>query len=307
MNTIYNNSTSAFFERSSQSMGSLRAQAETLQSQLSSGARLTRSSDDPVAASKLRVLSRAGILSQIDEVNANRASTDLALTDTALQTFADYITRVQELAIQASNGTMTDSQRLGIGAELEQLHGNLVALANTRDSAGHSLFGGETAGPAYTLDGSGNAVYAGTASAGQIELGDGQTVARGVTGPEFLNFTINGNPTDLLAVVKGLADTLQGGGGDPATAASAARDALNTALDTITTSQTIVGARLAWIDLTTDRRIDLGELRSTEQKEVGGADEAETITRLQQVLMALEASQASFAKLSSLSLFDVVR
>ena len=181
MNTIFNNSTSAFFERSSQSMGSLRQQAETLQTQLSSGARLTRSSDDPVAASKLRTLSRADSLSNIDEVNANRARTDLSLTDTALSSFAEYIDRARVLTIQASSATLTDGQRVGIGVELEQLHGNLIALANTRDSAGHSLFGGEAAGNAYTVNGTGDAVYAGTASAGELELGDGQSVARGVT------------------------------------------------------------------------------------------------------------------------------
>lgn len=304
--TIFNNSTSAFYERSTQSLSGLRKQAETLQNQLSTGARLTRSSDDPLAASKLRILARAENLSEIDQANANRASADLALADTALSTFAEYITRVRELAIQAGTATLTDTQRIGIGVELEQLHGNLVALANTRDSAGHSLFGGETAGDAYTLDGSGNAVYVGTATAGELELGDGQKVARGITGPEFLNFSVSGTPTDLLAVVKALGDTLQGGGGDPATAALAARDALTTALDTVTTSQTIVGGRLSWIDLTTERRIDLGELRTNEQKEVGAADEAETIIRLQEVLLALEASQSSFGKLANLSLFNAI-
>lgn len=307
MTTIFNNSTSAFFERSTQGMSSLRKQAEALQTQLSKGEKLSRSSDDPVAASKLRLLARADSLSQIDDINANRATADLSLTDTALGSFAEYITRARELAIQAGNSTLTDAQRIGIGVELEQIHGNLLALANTRDSAGHALFGGETAGNAYQLDGSGNAVYIGTATAGELPLGDGQVVQRGITGPEFLNFSVNGNPTDLMAVVKGLADTLQGGGGDPATAALDSRAALSAGLDAVTTSQTIVGARLAWIDLTTDRRVNLGELRANEQKDMGGVDEAETIVRMQQILMALEASQASFAKLSGLSLFDSMR
>lgn len=306
MTTIFNNSTSAFFERSTQDLSALRKQAEALQGQLSSGQRLTRSSDDPVAASKLRMLARSESLAEIDQTNANRASSDLELTDTALGSFAEYITRAQTLAIQAGNSTLTDAQRVGIGVELAEIHGNLVALANTRDSAGHALFGGESAGNAYHIDGSGNAVYDGTATAGELPLGDGQSVSRGITGPEFLNFQMGSTSVDLLAVVKGLATALQGGGGDPATAALGARDALTAGIDSITTAQTIVGARLAWIDLTTDRRTDLGELRANEQKQVGAADEAETIVRMQQILMALEASQASFAKLAGLSLFNAV-
>lgn len=306
MTTIFNNSTSAFFERSTQDLSGLRKQAEALQLQISKGERLSRSSDDPVAASKLRVLARADSLSKIDEINANRASTDLTLADTALSSFADYIARVQELALKAANDTLTDQQRVGIGVELNEIHGNLVALANTRDSSGHALFGGESAGAAYTLDGSGNAVYAGTASAGELPLGDGQRVSRGLTGPEFLNFDVNGTPTDLMAVVKNLAVALQGGAGDPAQAARDSLDPLTKSLDAVTTGQTIVGARLSWIDLSTDRRVNLGELRANEQVDIGATDTATAIVQMQEIMLALEASQASFTKLAGLSLFNAL-
>jgi flagellar hook-associated protein 3 FlgL len=211
---------------------------------------------------------------------------------------------VQELTTQAATGTLTDAQRAGLGEEIGLLHGNLVALANSRDSAGHSLFGGETTGDAYTLDAAGNASYAGTAKSGDLALGDGQSVRRGLTGPEFLNFNANGVPTNLMAVVKSLGEALQGG---VANTAAAARDALATlgdGLDQLSTGQTLVGARLAWIDLTTERRIDLSELRSNEQSEIGSTDIAVTVTRLQQLTLVLEASQASFGKLASLSLFN---
>lgn len=305
--TIINNSTSAFYERSTQGLSELRKRAEALQTQLSRGEKLARSSDDPVAASKLRMLSRADSLSEIDMVNANRATADLALADTALSSFADFIIRARELAMQAGNETLTDTQRAGIAVELEQIHGNLVALANARDSAGHALFGGESAGNAYSIDGTGNAVYIGTASSGDLPLGDGQSVARGLTGPEFLDFDVNGSPTNLMTVVKNLADALQGASPDPAAAARDSLDALTTGLDAVTTGQTMVGARLAWVDLTSERRIDLTELRANEEAEIGAPDIPSTVARLQEVMLALEASQASFAKLASLSLFDAVR
>lgn len=300
-------STSAFYERSTLDISSLRAQAERLQAEMSRGERLSRSSDDPVAASRLRGLQRTDSFTAIDTTNANRASADLAVADGALSSFASYIMRAQELATQAASGVLTAVQRAALGVELGQLHGNLVGLSNSRDSMGHALFGGETAGDAYSLDAVGNALYAGTASAGEIALGEGLSVSRGLTGPEFLNFNHNGVPTNLMAVVKGLAEALQGTAPDPAAAARDALGALGTALDTVNTGQTLVGARLAWIDLTSERRIDLSELRSGEQAEIGGADLAATVTRLQEVLTVLEASQASFAKLSALSLFDAIR
>lgn len=301
------NSTSAFYDRATTDLTGLRKQAETLQGQISSGSKLSRSSDNPVAASRLRVLARSAELSNVDLATANRASADLRLTDTTLSSFTDFITRTRELTTQAANGTLNASQRGAIGGELLQIHGSLVALANTRDSAGHALFGGEATGSAYALDGAGNANYAGTASTDDLQLGDGQSVKRGLTGPEFLNFSVNGNPTDLMALVKGLGEALQGAVADPAQAARDALGPLSDALDTVTTGQTQIGARLAWIELTDHRRTTLSELHSGEEAQIGGTDLAATISELQQVMTVLQASQASFVRLAGLSLFDLLR
>lgn len=305
--TVIATSTSAYFDRSVQDMASLRARAESLQKQLGSGQKLARSSDNPLAASRLRTLARADSLATIDTANAGHAAGDLKLADAALSSFAEYIIRAQELTTQAASGVLSSSQRAGIGTELLQIHGNLVALANTRDTAGHALFGGETAGQAYALNGAGNAVYTGTAAAGELALGDGQSVKRSLTGPEFLNFAASGSPTDLMAVVKSLGDALQGAAADPAQAARDALGSLGEALDAVTTGQTQIGARLAWIDLTTERRTMRSEMNAGEEAEIGGTDMAGTIAELQQVMLVLEASQASFAKLANLSLFDLLR
>ncbi len=305
--TLISNSTSAFYERSGQSIGDLRRQAEDLQAQIGSQNKLARSSDDPVVASRLRTLARSDSLAQIDTSNANRATADLNLTDQALSSFTNYVQRVQEISLATGNDTLTPSQRAAYGTELEGIHASMVALANSRDSAGHSLFGGEMAGQPYALDGSGNAVYSGTANAGEISLGEGQTVSRGLTGPNFLNFTSGGSPTDIMAVVKGLGDALNGGVADPAAYARGSLAALSTGLDKITTAQTVVGSRLSWIDLTTDHRSSLGELRASEETNIGATDIPGTMVKLTQTMTVLEASQASFTKLSSLSLFDMLK
>lgn len=305
--TIVNTSTSAFYERALMGMNALRSEAEGLQASLSSGQKLATSADDPVASSRLRQLARGSTLSTIDTANAQRAASDLQLADGALSSFASYVTRVKELAVQASTATLTPAQRASIGAEIVAIRQNVIGLANSRDVAGHALFGGEAGGSAYTTDAAGNASYIGTASAGELPLGDGQTVSRGLTGPEFLNFTVAGAPTDLMAVMKTLGDALQGGSADPQGAAHGALDALDAGIEKISTAQSVVGSRLAWIELTNDRRVDMGELRSSEEADVGGTDIASTVAKLQQAMTVLEASQASFARLAQLSLFDVLR
>ena len=300
-------STSAFYDRSNLDMAALRARANNLQAAISSGQRLGAGSDDPVAAARIRTLTRLDSFAEVDTAVAGRASADLMLADQTLSDFTGSLIRVKELAVQAANGILTAGQRAGIATELGQIGSELVRLANTRDSAGHALFGGNTAGAAYTLDASGNPVYAGTASASDLPLGDGQTVTRGLTGPEFLNFTGPSGATNLFAVVKTLSDALAGAVPDPAQAARDALGTLDTGLETITTQQTVIGARLNWIDLNIERQVQMSQQRSAEEAAVGGTDLSLTVSQLQQTMTVLEASQASFARLAGLSLFTLLR
>jgi len=302
--TILSTSTGAFFDRARSDITSLRAQAEKLQSQIGSQSRLTRSSDDPVAASRLRNLARTDALSKIDTSNARRATADLNLADSTMSDIANTVSQAKVLAAQAATGTITSEQRAAIGRQMAALHDTIVGLANTRDSTGNALFGGENATSAYTLNASGDAVYSGTARTGDLPLGDGQAVTRSMTGPEFLNFSVNGQPTDLMATIKSLADALQGGVPDPAAAARGALDALSSGLDAVTTGQTVIGTRLAWLDFTSERRTNMDEARAAEEADVGGIDLANSIASLQEMMVVLEASQASFTKLSQLSLFN---
>ena len=303
---ISSTTTSAFFDRSTQDIAALRAQANTLQGQISSGQKLDTASQDPVAAARLRELTRAQTLSATDTTASNRANADLSLTDNALQGFADAVTQVQQLATQAANGVLNISQRASIGVQLSQIHSQLVQLANSRDATGNALFGGQAGGPAYTVNASGQASYTGTPAATQVSLGEGQRVTTSLTGPEFLNFTVAGTPTDLLTTIKTLADALQSGTGSPQAAAQSSLTALGTGLDTIANAQTVVGSRLAFVDLATQHRQTVGDLRTTEQSDLGGTDIASTVVQLQQTLLVLSASQDSFAKLSSLSLFNKI-
>jgi len=298
------NGTLAFYSRSTTQMGTIRREAEKLQTRLSTGTRIDRSSEDPVAASRLRSLGRADRLGAIDASNAARAKDGLTLTAGSLAAVAQDMGRVRELALWAGTETLSANQRASIGQEIAQLRLTILANVNARDVTGQPLFAGEAGGPAYQLDAAGNAIYAGTAVSGEIALGEGQSVTRGVTGPEFVGFSSGGNTSDIFAMLKSLGDALQGGSADPAAAATAALSDLDAALDGLTRTQTIVGTRLAWIETVQDRQVAQSENRASETADVGGVDLATTIAELQQKLTVLEASQAGFSRLSSLSLFD---
>lgn len=299
-------STSSFYDSALSSMATLQSQANALQAQISSGNRLKASSDDPVAAAQLRGFAQADAISKIDVDNSATAQTNLNLADTALTSITNIVQNIQTLATQAASSTLSDSQRAGIGTQVAALQTNLVALANSKDSAGNALFGGKTTGPAYTVDAAGNATYAGTASAAQTSLGAGLSVTSGVTGPQVFAFTSGGTATDLLAMVKTLATALQSGSGGQA-AAKTALTQISDGLNQVSTAQTLVGARLSWIDTTNTIRTQITQQRTQQESDVGSTDITTAVTRLQQTMTALQASQASFVKLSGLSLFSLIQ
>lgn len=298
-------STSAFYERATRQVGELRAQAEKLQQQMGTGERLSRSSDDPVAAARLRTLERSERLAEIDQRSSDLAATDLKMADDALGSIATLVIRAKELATQAANETLSDEQRAAIGGEIESLRQAVLQIANGRNSAGNALFGGQATGAAFEETGT-TVAYVGTAAKEPVDLGNGQSVVPGLTGPEVFAFEAGGAATDLFAVLGDLATALKSGG-DPTAASAEALDGLTAGLDRITTAQTVVGARLGWIEVMDERREATGELVAAEQNTIGGIDLAVTMTRITEISTVLEFSQASFVRLANLSLFNMMR
>ena len=205
--------------------------------------------------------------------------------------------------MQAANQTVGPDQRAMLSAEIEGVRESLLMIANSRDGGGLALFGGQAPGLAYDNTGT----YVGTSTAETVEIGEGQTVTRALTGPEVLSFDQGGTTTNVFAVLAALGAALQDPTADHLTFAQGAIAGLDASLEQITTSQTIVGARMGWIEIIDERRVATGELVAAERADIGGADLATTMTRLQEVMTVLEASQASFIRVAGLSLFDKLR
>lgn len=290
------------FHASAQSQqAALRGEAEVLQRQISTGERLERASDDPVAAARLRVLARADRLAGVEAGNAARAREELGTASARMDDMASGLVRARELAVQAANGATSPAGRTAIAVEIAAIRENLFALANSASATGEPLFAGEGQGPAYTQAADGTIAYTGTGEAGELEIGPGIAVQRGLAGPSFLSFEHGGAASDVFALLGTLEQGLRSNSADSAREALPAFDA---ALASLGRGQTMVGTRLAWTEAVETIASQTGETRAAEAAQTGGADLAATISRLQQVMTALEASQASYARLASLSLFD---
>ncbi|MCZ8134713.1 MAG: flagellar biosynthesis protein FlgL [Porphyrobacter sp.] len=300
-------STGSFFNRSLAQMAELRGAIERNRTQIATGQRLERGSDDPAAAAQLRSVARRGALAAVERENAARLGEDLGAASTEVEAVTALLQRARELAVQAANTPTGADGRQAIAFELEQLTEELFSRANAASLSGEPLFAGLSSDPAFVRDAAGNVTYAGTPESGAVPVAPGTAIERGLPGSEVFEFVSGGTPTSAFAVLDGLAAALNGGSPDPAGAALAALDGIDAALDTTNRAQTILGTRMAWVEQVQQQQADRGVTLAERRSRVGDTDVAEAIARLQQSLTALEASQAAFARVSALSLFDALR
>ncbi|MDI7742937.1 flagellar hook-associated protein FlgL [Lysinibacillus fusiformis] len=103
-----------------------------LQEQINTGKKVTRPSDDPVTA--MKGISYRTELNNVEQFSRNigEAYNWLDTTDDTLDKIGSTLQRVNELMVQASNGTSTPEDRKKINSELQQLREHVQNLANSK-------------------------------------------------------------------------------------------------------------------------------------------------------------------------------
>lgn len=140
---IYNQSVSGMNSRLSEMM--------RLNEQSATQKKINRPSDDP--SGMCRSLDLRSTLSSMDQYleNIDTAEAWLSQADDELGLASDVLTRLEEIAEQASTGTYSDDQRQMIAAEARELMEELMGIANS-EYAGDSIFAGSrTDTNAYTM------------------------------------------------------------------------------------------------------------------------------------------------------------
>jgi flagellar hook-associated protein 3 FlgL len=184
------------------------------QQQVSTGKRVNTPSDDPVAAARIAQLdaSLARIAQYRD--NATIARNQLGLEEQSLASAVDNLQRVRELAVQANNATLSNSDRAAIAAELRQRRDAIRSLANATDSNGKYIFAGysDNTQP-FTVGAGGAVVYNGDQGQRALQVSDTRRVAINDSGAQAFQKIPTGNGTFTLAA--GAANTGTGvlGGG----------------------------------------------------------------------------------------------
>jgi len=178
-----------------------QASLEKTQNQLSSGIKVGRPSDDPVAAVRIATLQQQQLANDQYGKNISAATNRLNLDEQGLSDTTTLLQRVRELVVQGANtGALSATDRQAIVAELKTSYQSLQDIANRKDSNGDFLYSGLSAQlQPFVTNGSGVVQYAGDQATRLIQVGPSQRVLDGHSGYEaFVNIT-EGNGTFYTA------------------------------------------------------------------------------------------------------------
>ena len=291
-------SSNQFYRVNAEQMQSTQSKVAEIQAKLGSGKQMLHPSEDPGKANLISGLVSAKERQEVYSKNVDAGETRLTAESAVIESMTSIMQRVTQLAVQSSNDTLGTSDRDVIATEIKALRDELLNLSNTQDLSGSYIFSGnKTGSPAFVEDANGVVNYNGDYGRMEINVSDVRSIAINTLGPELFS------AEDFAALDDLVADLRANNGAGVRTRL----DNVNSINDRLINSYGAMAGRLAAmesqrnvIDETT-LRIDELLIREND------LDYAEAVTDLSKESVALQALQASFAKIAQLSLFNFIR
>lgn len=295
-------STYLFHQRATASMLDNQSRLSRTQLQLATGKRILTPSDDPAGATKTLDLQRYLETNKQFLSNMGFARSRLETQETALASVTDLLQRANELAIQGNNATASASDRAAIAAEVDQLLEQMLALANTRDSNGEYLFGGlRRESAAFVRDTvTGDVGYNGDDQQRQIQVSEARRIADADTGQDIFMDVAGAGGASAFDILAKFAVDLR----TPGASLSDSIGNIKLTMQQVLDVRARGGARLNALDDLGNINEDLAVTLESQLSEIKDLDYAEAVSRMNRQLLAFQASQQSYARLSQLSLFN---
>ena len=280
---------------------------EHVMQQMASGLRIQVPSDDPVTSVRLARLTREeAALSQYAE-NIGALRSRLQQNEALLQGTVSDVLQARDLMVWASDGGNTPDDVAAMANQLVSLRDSLFYSANTIDQEGRFLFSGTaTATPTVTCDTSAasGARYTATGNAAtqQVVVGNGVTQSANTTLQEM---------APLLNLLDRTIDTLRTPGAnvnDPLVrpVLTATLDGLDTALNAVNTKIATVGGAQNMLQTLEDNHANVSLANRQAVLALGQLDYGDAAVKLNGYTTAVQATQKAYAKVSALSLFDMI-
>ena len=295
-------STSQIFQQATTAMLNKQAELAKTQQQLATGKQLLAPSDDPAAATRILDLTQVIETTSQYQRNADYAETRLVTEETVLSGAGDILQRIRELSVSANNDTLNSADRKNIAAEVKINLKALIQLANNKDASGEYLFSGyKTDTEPFVDNGAGNFSYAGDQGQRSLQIGARRQVAVGDSGADVF-MQIDDGAGGVSSMFKTLYDFITDLEANNPSADTITR--LDSAIEVVSNTRSEIGARINTIESQRNTNDSFSLAFQENRSQLEDLDYAEAVSRFEQQLLALQASQQSFVKIQGLSLFN---
>ena len=180
-----------------------RVKGELAQAQerASSGLKVGKPSDDPVAYAAARREHAKKALADAGMKGADLALTQLAGADEALRMATDGLARAKELALAGASDTLGAEQRRSLAEEVRKIREQMVVLGNTQVAGSYVFAGRRDDRPPFDNAG----VFSGDTAVKEVSAFPGIAVSGSISGEDA--FGVAGNAdvfSSLDALIQGL-------------------------------------------------------------------------------------------------------
>lgn len=259
-------------------LANITAQHHKAAREASTGVRVGKPSDDPIAAAELARLRASNSqtsahLSTIDSVRG-----DAQLSEAALADAGDILVRLREIALQAANGGLSADERQTMGVEVAGLKEALLQLGNVRGTRGYLFAGSQVDEPAFDSSGA----FQGDDVAHEVPIGNSTPTAVSTSGQD--SFVVAGG-RNVFADIDTLSAAL---GANDEAGIRAAIDIVDASHAQLVNARARSGLVLAKLDAseTVLGTVDAEQQRRAQQ--AGGADPYESFSRVTALGQSLE-------------------
>lgn len=266
------------------------------QEQASTGTRVSRPSDDPVAVAG--IMQSASGLRALDQYqrNVSTAQSRLNLEDSVLGQLTDAMQRAKELAVSQGDDTASAATRTATNSEVQRLIDFVKDLANTQLS-GSYVFGGQYADSAPYTGGATNPAKPPT-GAFKVEIGTKQFVDTNHSAQEIFE------DSDVVGGLQALSDAL---GANDTSGIRSAMTRIDAAYNEVQGLVGDLGARMNQMDVASSNLDSLSVNLQTFRSGLEDADLAASVTNLVSRQTSLQAAMLANSKILNLTMTDYLR
>ena len=141
MSSFYRVSTATMYDSTLRNLGARQKNLADLQENLTTGKRVVRPSDDPVAAAQAERAQTRLARVQTDQRALETQRNAIAQAESTLGDAVGLVQEIRQLVVAAGSGTLKPEDRKTYAQQIESLREQLVETANRKDTNGMPLLG----------------------------------------------------------------------------------------------------------------------------------------------------------------------